>query len=172
MRLCPYCEHHNLEGVLYCDDCGTPLLGDDVVEVKASFTKQLKVTTDRLSPNDPMPIMGGTAILKETTLIVLRFENNQRVSLEQQSESVLGRSDERSKTYPDVDLTPYGALEKGVSRNHAAIRRNEDTVTITDLGSANGTFLNGRQLIANQPHVLRDGDEIRFGKLATHVFFK
>jgi pSer/pThr/pTyr-binding forkhead associated (FHA) protein len=66
---------------------------------------------------------------------------------------------------------PFGAIEKGVSRIHATIERSEDTLTITDLGSSNGTYLNGQRLIANQPRVLRDGDEIKFGKLVTHIYF-
>ena len=46
-----------------------------------------------------------------------------------------------------------------------AIRRGEDTLTLVDLGSVNGTHLNGQRLVPNQPRVLRDGDEIRLGRL-------
>lgn len=172
MQVCPYCTFHNMEGILYCEDCGTPLLGDDVIQVKAESTKQLNSLDSAGGSTKVTAIVGGTTLLQPDTLTILRFENNQRLSLEKQSETVLGRSDELSKTYPDIDLTPYGALEKGVSRNHAAIQRSEDTMTLTDLGSANGTFLNGKQLIPNQPYVLRDGDEIRFGKLISHIYFK
>jgi pSer/pThr/pTyr-binding forkhead associated (FHA) protein len=87
-------------------------------------------------------------------------------------ETILGRLDPASGTAPDLDLTPYGALQGGVSRIHAAIRRGEDTLTLVDLGSVNGTHLNGQRLIPNQPRVLRDGDEIRLGKLVAHVYFK
>jgi pSer/pThr/pTyr-binding forkhead associated (FHA) protein len=52
------------------------------------------------------------------------------------------------------------------------IRRGEDTLTLVDLGSTNGTHLNGQRLIPNQPRVLRDGDEVRLGKLVFHIFFK
>jgi pSer/pThr/pTyr-binding forkhead associated (FHA) protein len=87
-------------------------------------------------------------------------------------EAVLGRADEVSGTSPDLDLTPYNALEKGVSRIHAAIRRGEDTLTLVDLGSVNGTHLNGQRLVPNQPRVLRDGDEIRLGRLVVHIYFR
>jgi len=40
------------------------------------------------------------------------------------------------------------------------------------VGSSNGTFLNGQRLVPNQPRVLRDGDEVRFGKLVAHIYFK
>jgi pSer/pThr/pTyr-binding forkhead associated (FHA) protein len=85
---------------------------------------------------------------------------------------ILGRADSSSTQVPDLDLTPYGALEKGVSRMHAAIHRSEDTLTLVDMGSVNGTHLNGQRLIPEQPRVLRDGDEIRLGKLVAHIYFK
>ncbi|MCS7071755.1 MAG: FHA domain-containing protein, partial [Anaerolinea sp.] len=63
-------------------------------------------------------------------------------------------------------------FEKGVSRLHAAICRQDETLTIVDMGSSNGTHLNGQRLIPDQPRVLRDGDEIRLGKLVAHIYFK
>ncbi len=44
------------------------------------------------------------------------------------------------------------------SRRHAQIAWDGEIATLSDLGSANGTFLNGRRVSA--PEVLRDGDEI------------
>ena len=86
-------------------------------------------------------------------------------------QTVLGRADNTSTQKPDLDLTPYGALEKGVSRIHAAICRNDDTLTLVDKGSANGTHLNGQRLVPDQPRVLRDGDEIRLGQThRAHLF--
>ena len=43
---------------------------------------------------------------------------------------------------------------------------------IMDRSSANGTYVNGERLIPNDPHVLRDGDEIRLGKLVAHIYFR
>jgi pSer/pThr/pTyr-binding forkhead associated (FHA) protein len=48
-----------------------------------------------------------------------------------------------------------------VSRRHAAIRLEGDAVTIEDLGSTNGTFVNGERIGA--PRQLRDGDEVQIG---------
>ena len=44
------------------------------------------------------------------------------------------------------------------SRRHAQIAWDGETATLSDLDSANGTFLNGRRITA--PETLRDGDEI------------
>jgi DNA-binding winged helix-turn-helix (wHTH) protein len=50
----------------------------------------------------------------------------------------------------------------GVSRRHARILIEGDTAVLEDLGSKNGTFLAGRQLV--QPARLSHGDEIRIGQ--------
>lgn len=99
-------------------------------------------------------------------------DTTEPITLKPATRTVLGRHDDTSSSNPDVDLTPFGALEKGVSRRHATIERSEDTLTLIDEGSSNGTFLNGQKLIPDQPRVLRDGDEIRFGKLVAHIYFK
>ena len=48
-----------------------------------------------------------------------------------------------------------------ISRVHCRINRSSDSITITDLQSANGTFVNRIRLQANQPYPLKDGDVIR-----------
>jgi pSer/pThr/pTyr-binding forkhead associated (FHA) protein len=76
---------------------------------------------------------------------------------------------------PDVDLTPFAGYRMGVSRKHAVIRQNDETnerLDLWDMGSSNGTFLNGTRLNANRPYRLRDGDEIRFGQMIMRVYFQ
>ena len=50
-----------------------------------------------------------------------------------------------------------------VSRQHAEVHRSGATVVLVDLGSANGTRVNGRAL--DGPTTLRDGDQLEFGKV-------
>lgn len=60
-------------------------------------------------------------------------------------------------------------LDDGLSsRNHARIIRQQDTqgkirYQIIDIGSSNGTFVNGQRLVANQPSWLTSGNIIRIG---------
>lgn len=54
-----------------------------------------------------------------------------------------------------------------VSRQHARIIRQGDRYLIEDVGSANGTYLNGQRLAANSPQALTAGAEINFGKVVT-----
>ena len=69
------------------------------------------------------------------------------------------------------DVTTIGRLpecdvvvtDKGASRRHAQIRRVGDGFTLTDLGSTNGTRLNGQTV---QSRELADGDRITIGTTA------
>ncbi|HLA44818.1 MAG TPA: FHA domain-containing protein [Aggregatilineales bacterium] len=171
MIICSYCTMPNREGVLFCEECGNPLIGAD-----ASFehvTPTQKFTAEALGQAVKSPAWMGTTTLRAESMVIIHIaEKNEQISLGPQSEIVVGRTDEKTNTYPDLDLTPHDALTNGVSRIHAAIRRSDDTLTLVDLNSANGTYLNGQQLSPQQPHVLRDGDEIRFGKLISHIYIK
>lgn len=59
--------------------------------------------------------------------------------------------------HPDSNLV---LADPNVSRNHAEIRPQGDRFEIVDLGSTNGTRVNG---IRVDTQVLQDGDEISFG---------
>jgi predicted component of type VI protein secretion system len=48
-----------------------------------------------------------------------------------------------------------------VSRRHAEIQVSNGDILISDLGSTNGTFVNGERI--DQPRTLKDGDEVRIG---------
>lgn len=53
--------------------------------------------------------------------------------------------------------------EQGLSRQHARFERTAEGWMVTDLGSTNGTFLNGQRLQAQQPYLLRPGDRLEMG---------
>ena len=81
----------------------------------------------------------------------------------------LGRIDPIQSIYPEIDLTDDLALEYGVSRRHACIFRRGNAVEVEDLGSINGTLLNGKRLAPYIPEPLKDGDQIQLGKLLIEV---
>ena len=62
--------------------------------------------------------------------------------------------------HPDCNIL----LDSGmVSRFHAQLVQQDNRVLLQDLGSGNGSFVNGRQLEPNQPHELGNGDRIKLG---------
>jgi hypothetical protein len=78
---------------------------------------------------------------------------------------VIGREDVPSNSFPDWDLTPYGAEDGGVSRLHAKLTASGETWSIEDLESTNFTFINRKRIPAKTPTPLNDGDEIRLGRV-------
>jgi pSer/pThr/pTyr-binding forkhead associated (FHA) protein len=81
----------------------------------------------------------------------------------------IGRLDAAHGIFPDVDLTPDGGLEGGVSRRHCKIYQDEGEYFVEDLGSANGTFLSGERLTPYMPHKLEDGDALQLGRVALEI---
>jgi pSer/pThr/pTyr-binding forkhead associated (FHA) protein len=98
--------------------------------------------------------------------------NGQEVILNAGSKVIVGRGDPLSSTpQPDVDLGPFGAETLGVSRHHVELNWRNGLIYIADVGSTNGTLLNGQRLIAGVERILRDNDELMIGHLRTLVRF-
>lgn len=70
-----------------------------------------------------------------------------------------------------MNLSTYDAEQLGISRQHALIRPEDDGYMLRDLGSTNGTFLNGLALEAHRSYPLQHQDELRFGQLSMQIFF-
>ncbi len=165
MKICPYCAHANREGELFCEECGHPFVNQQGVATTQLVGEDRAVYEQRMA--------WGTARFDSQSSILVRIQNQaDPIKLAPKDELMLGRADVRSEWMPDLDMSSFGGAELGVSRRHAAIRRGENTLMLVDLGSANGTHLNGQRLTPDQPRVLRDGDEIRMGKLVFHIYFK
>lgn len=70
-----------------------------------------------------------------------------------------------------LNLSLQYARLLGVSRVHAQILYTDDTYYLQDMGSSNGTYLNGRKLIPHRRYPLATGAEIRMGHLMMVVAF-
>ncbi|HEU5226289.1 MAG TPA: FHA domain-containing protein, partial [Ktedonobacteraceae bacterium] len=65
----------------------------------------------------------------------------------------------------------YMLIDEGsVSRRHAEIIHANGKYMLQDLGSTNGTFVNGTRLSLDNAHILKPNDQIRFGKVVTCIF--
>ncbi len=130
------------------------------------ITKRLNVSGEQHC----IPTNDQTTRLSHNTPIIIHISDAPNpITIPPVREIILGRADASCPTKPDLDLTPYNAHLKGVSRIHAAIRRGDDVLMLIDLESVNGTHLNGRRLVPNQPNILHDGDEIHLGKLTMRI---
>ncbi len=80
---------------------------------------------------------------------------------------IIGRNAPGHDPKAHIDLSRHEGEALGVSRRHAHLsyNRQDKTVRVRDMDSANGTFINGQKLHPGEVHVLRHGDKLRMGKL-------
>ncbi|KAB2906457.1 MAG: FHA domain-containing protein [Anaerolineae bacterium] len=180
MQICPNCAYNNRPGVVFCENCGTSLIGSQAT----AETKSLDKSADESAPPKldvevikDAGVLGSEVFPQNATLrievndgsFVLKFNPQEKETI------LFGRTDPSTGVTPQVDLTPYAGYRMGVSRRHAEIRRSaaqDNTLELWDLGSSNGTFLNGERLISHRPYVVSDGDEIQLGQLRVRAFFQ
>jgi uncharacterized ubiquitin-like protein YukD len=78
--------------------------------------------------------------------------------------TLIGRNDSKSGIFVEIDLTAYIADPKIISRKHAQIEQEGDRFYVVDLGSVNGTKLNGQRLTPREKKPVWEGDVLEFGK--------
>jgi pSer/pThr/pTyr-binding forkhead associated (FHA) protein len=164
--VCPNCQNQEVVGTLFCGECGAQLIGVDGSLTKAIQTGSTNPLTERAnrpksSPLAP-PITGGAISLHI-------LDAGQILPLAGREDFTLGRSSDGQTILPDIDLSAYRAYEKGVSRLHASIKTGGGQVLVTDLGSVNGTRVNGKKILPNQPQPLSHGDILTLGKLKVQI---
>ncbi|MEZ4754318.1 MAG: FHA domain-containing protein [Bdellovibrionota bacterium] len=97
-------------------------------------------------------------------LKVARGLGKDKEYLIEEGRNFIGRWDPDSGAFPEIDLEPVDEEAK-VSRKHAVITRRGQEITIEDLGSLNGTFVNrGSRLEENNPVEIKNDDEVVIGK--------
>lgn len=166
MITCPSCHSQEMLGALFCNNCGTPLV--QVMQGSQDITENGsgRYSEARSHPFEPLPD-------DEEAQIYLQFLTEDRVlPLAGRYEFTLGRINDDQPIIPDVDLSPYGGYEHGVSRLHAAILINHNGITVTDLGSINGTAINGKEIPEHKPHPLTNGDVLTLGKMKMKVIIR
>lgn len=79
-------------------------------------------------------------------------------------QNFIGRWDPETGSFPEVDLEQDDPEAK-ISRKHALIIIDNGKITIEDIGSLNGTYVNrGNRLIPGTPLEIKAGDEVIIGK--------
>lgn len=161
-QVCQNCQRANPADALICANCGHLLpVGE------RARAAQMPPAVHALQRS----VHWGTAYFGEESVLLLRVAHTgQHFEVSLRRECVLGRASADRR--PDIDLTGYDAVEMGVSRRHVRISRQFGTALIEDLGSLNGTFLNGERLLPHQSRVLRHDDELQLGRLVLRVSFE
>lgn len=87
----------------------------------------------------------------------------QRFPLPAQGEVVVGRGDPVVGLFPDIDLGTIREIARVVARRHVKIVAKEGRHYVQDLGSADGTRLNGVRISMDDFHLLNPGDHLWLG---------
>lgn len=167
MIICPTCHHEEIYGALFCSECGTQLNYQIPSPVKTAIYPDAE--EGRSKPIEEIPRKPPSKPLSETLVSLKIMENGTVLPLEGGPEFTLGRVSGNQPILPDIDLTPYQAYEGGVSRLHITIKIEKQGVTVTDLGSANGTRVNGKKIAPHTPQSLDNGDILTLGKFKIQV---
>ena len=169
MIKCPFCHTPHVDNTLFCSECGTYLLEDDQRGTDPLGTGEIGWVGDSADGVDAQARYQGTGPLA----IRLNIGDQKRELEVPLNKAIhMGRLDPASDVFPEVDLTNDQGLEKGVSRRHARILKREGSVVVEDLGSINGTFINGKRLAPYLPEMLNDGDSLQLGRLLIEIHLK
>ena len=167
---CPHCKNEMFVGTLFCTECGAQLVYSDS-ELQSAWETEFEPDQDLEAQSyQNVPVYPESASNSKISLSIL--ETGEVVPLVYREETTLGRVSDGQPIIPDLDLSPFSAYEAGVSRLHASIRQQEGQVIIVDLGSANGTRINGIKIEPNVPHTLLHGDILTLGKLKIQVLIR
>jgi hypothetical protein len=171
MILCPSCHYEEVDGSLFCSECGARLV---VMEVPTTHSIQRNQTGLLVFHDRPpvAPSSGNSTTLTQDLVSLHLIESGMILHLSGQKEFTLGRVAEGQPILPDVDLSPYEAYAQGVSRLHSSLKLNNQRIFITDLGSSNGTRVNGQKIMPNIDYPLNHGDVIALGKFKIQVLIK
>lgn len=152
---CTHCGHQNPAGANYCGNCGRPLAvaADQTTGVLRLDPESLE-TPDAVVEADAVAadLRSGTALL-----VVVRGPNAGARFLLDRELVTVGR-------HPSSDIFLDDIT---VSRRHVEFRREADRFWIYDVGSLNGTYVNGVRV---ERQALSTGDELQIGKFKLIAF--
>lgn len=168
---CPNCNKQYQIGELFCSACGlylilsgplgtNPLPESELPAAPANADDQI----DEASASKALADEAG-----QNNISIFIVSTGREVTFPNDRTVFLGRLDPAHGVFPDVDLSFEGGKKSGVSRRHARIQHQESHFFVEDLGSSNGTYLNGRRLTPYVPCPLHNGDELQLGQVQLRI---
>ena len=169
VKVCRLCGEHNAPDELFCvgADCGTSLADVSVVDASSvqraaaddAAAESADLQTASQGQQDRTPI-AGAHLAREVDAVqpapcALRFPWG-RVPIARRLG--VGR---------DAGFSPISAQldsHATVSRRHAIVQAEQGRWTVRDVGSTNGTYLNGERLAEGETRGIGNGDRVGFSR--------
>ena len=142
-----------------CSVCGAKVLADQAFCASCGAKLQEAAAPE---PVEETPT-AAPVIAAPTGPYLAVVASGAHIPLVEQPESLVGRTDDVSGIYPDVDMTPHGGEEGGVSRRHARLILEGGNWFVEDLDSTNGTYVNDTEIAPKTRAALNNGDALNFG---------
>lgn len=156
---CIKCGCENREGELICQNCGT------LCETSPNPHHKGGVATRVLVKDATIPVT-DTILMVSFVVAGINYD----YPVKNGDSILLGR--ELAGQMTDVamlDLAQAGGADKGISRQHAVIKIEGHQILLSDLGSTNGTFINGRRLAPNILYPFDPAENLRLGAMAINL---
>jgi hypothetical protein len=146
-----------------CPACGTEIEAGDAFCSACGFALR---EAPAPAPADEAPAAAAPAPAPAGPRLVV-VASGAEIPLPAGEEILIGREDPVSGVYPDVDMTPHEGEEGGISRRHARLIVEGGNYFVEDLDSTNFTFVNKQKVAPKTRQAVKDGDEVRFGRVST-----
>jgi CRP-like cAMP-binding protein len=143
--------------------------GEIAVRMLRKLSRRLRETTALLEKTTGVaqPLEGSsdifTKIERHEIYRLIVDSTGEEFYLNREGETTMGRIDPVTGIRPDADLTNLDT-QRSVSRRHAKIvHSGGEFKIIEEIGTMNGTFVNGKRIPTGAPVPVKDGDRVRCG---------
>lgn len=165
MKVCPDCKHANESFRDLCEKCGFDLLTVEVIEEVEAPVAPTSAQRDATS-TAPQHAHGTRRDEPESARTFLVFPWGDEGVVDT---LLIGREGDSSLQTGRIERSDGSSVLRRhdgfgwVSGRHAELFMEDGVLHIRDLGSTNGTFVNGRRIGA-EPTALSGGDEVAFSQ--------
>lgn len=135
----------------------------DTIPERNISTKQLDTSQFNPELREKLTNFGESNKASERELVLFFPNRADPFHYEVNGTLTIGRADTSTRINPNIDLTPYFGVQLGVSRFHAEIMFTNGRFHLKDMGSTNGSRINGKKIPPYRLVPFRSGDEIRLG---------
>ncbi len=179
---CTQCGTPLTPGAMFCDNCGAPVAPQPqpaytppqpayqppvaqpayTPPVQPAYTPPAQPA---YQPPAAQPAYQPQPAGTPTPRLIVQTTNAQIMLPPGKMEYIVGREDPVSNIFPDVDMTPHGGDDGGVSRRHARLFFQNGQWFVEDFQSTNFTHVNNQRVQPGTPMPVPSGAELRFGRV-------